>query len=220
MIDWSWRDAIWELRRRISESKAQGITTVDINRLESSISDIEDDFLLNYEHQLLNHINDPSACYNQDFNRSIDRYAKALAREHQEHKAYTQLVVTAGYVTFFALWALTKELYSPLFHTLAVISISISAAVFVIFEVIKMTIIATGYDFKYKLLIKAKIEDEINNRIQALNDGNAKDDWLRIVLARVWIRTLILSVFFGLLGIGLLFYSFMSILTEQLKTFI
>jgi len=215
MLDSSWRDVITVLRQKIRNTRSTGTNTVSLDQLESAIDDIEDDFQLAHEYQILENINEPQAQYNRDFIKSVDRYGKVMGEIANHNKAYTQIVISAGYLTFFGLWAVTKDNYFGLAHTLSGLSITVSAALFVLWEVFAMTIKGVDLDFKSKKLIEARFHDNLQNRADSLNSVNSRGDWLRLLLTRWWLRTLIPTVLFGVLGIAFLVWVFVGSLIDS-----
>ncbi|EJC6960356.1 hypothetical protein MX910_004386 [Vibrio vulnificus] len=70
-------------------------------------------------------------------NALVEAQIKILTASYDKMAAYTNLVVVAGYATFFGLWNLTKDILSPDQKLWSALLIAISASVFVIFEVTK-----------------------------------------------------------------------------------
>lgn len=63
---------------------------------------------------------------------------KLLATSFEKGSAYTNLVVAAGYATFFGLWTLTKSYLPKTAALWAALLMLASATTFVVFEVYKM----------------------------------------------------------------------------------
>lgn len=208
MLEDSWRGVILELRKRIRNTYASGNNNVKLHDLENVLDDIEDDFLISHEKKLLEHINDPQANYFKEFNAGVDKYGKTMAQIGKDHKAYTQLVITAGYVTFLGLWAVTKDQYSGVSHSIAGLCLILSASIFVLFEVIKMTIEGLNFDYQLKVILNARFKINRGEKFENLSLVHSKDDWFQIIMHKWWLRCLLPSVIFGIAGILILLFIF------------
>ncbi|PKO25264.1 MAG: hypothetical protein CVU35_05105 [Betaproteobacteria bacterium HGW-Betaproteobacteria-8] len=214
-MDTSWRLIILDLKSKVRRTRDQGHTQIDLSLLENELDALEDVYQELYDKEILENINNPHANFNKAFSDGIDKYAKAMVDIAHQNKAYTQVVISAGYLTFFALWAVTRETHYSVIHTLAALCLGISAAIFVIFEVLKMMLEGFRVNFQCKVLIKAREADDMHNRSNEMNKISSHDDWLKLIHVRLWIAALIPSVLFGLIGIGLLFSCFViSLYTE------
>ncbi len=69
----------------------------------------------------------------------VDTQVKIVAALYDKSIAYTNLIIIAGYASFFGMWAFTKQYLSPKQVLWSALIMSVSIVTFVFFEVIKMT---------------------------------------------------------------------------------
>ena len=122
---------------------------------------------------------------------------KELMREqYRQAHGYSNIVVGAGYVGFFAIWAFVKDLMSPTAHAAAALFIGISLAVYVLHEVIQMVSAA---------LAARELEQEMSQlerplTIEALQEIALRDGSRRAMLWPAILATTLVTA-----GLGLLF---------------
>lgn len=70
--------------------------------------------------------------------KMLEAVSKLVTTTYERSVAYTNVVMIGGYAAFFALWSATKPVLSGRLALAAALMMTVSAAVFVFFEVVKM----------------------------------------------------------------------------------
>ena len=211
----SYRYFCTELRNFLRIKTSQRQTQVSIAEVEHFIDLIEDDYEVNNRYKALERINYPNSDVVGDYSKMIDHYIRATSAAHDKHVAYTQLVVTAGYAAFFGLWAITKDNLDLFTQGVSALCLAISALSFVFFEVIKMSFIALKINFSSKVLLKAKIEETLESKIEGIEKITPYENCLNLWFSRIWFVTFCISVLFGILAIGILAYGFVQLIIDN-----
>lgn len=116
--------------------------------------------------------------------------------------AYTNAVVIAGYVAFFAIWSYTKEFIPPWAMQATAALMGASALVFVAFEIYKMI---ETYRAMETLMPVLKVEP--SEASDAISRYQVKLDEMRLRLIHAQWPALFFSVATGF-GAGLLLFAF------------
>ena len=138
----------------------------------------------------------------------IDAHIKILSASYDKAIAYTNIIIIAGYASFFAMWSFTKEFLSPREVLWSALIMSISIVTFVFFEVYKM------YFTSWALLSLANVTSDPGtttdpNKLLAGMQEHDKQARERVVrFGRIWHRVLIVTVSSALVAIGILFCGF------------
>ncbi len=119
----------------------------------------------------------------------IDTLVKVLSSTYDKAVAYTNVVIIAGYVAFFAIWNNTRETQSQLSLIATALLITFSCSVFVIWETYKMIVTAKHMSEFAKL-----IEEDKENFSENLQAAVKKEQLLRVSLARTWKLVLFLTI--------------------------
>jgi hypothetical protein len=142
-----------------------------------------------------------------DTKDAIENTIKVSSAVYDKAAAYTNLIVVAGYASFFGLWSLTKPYLSPRWALIAALLMGLSMAVFVFFEIAKM-IVATNVSVRAS---KALLDFEENSTAREvgkrLKEFTASNNHCTLWLARWWPWTLYPTVVLGFLGIATLLAS-------------
>ncbi|MDI1273750.1 hypothetical protein [Polaromonas sp.] len=132
----------------------------------------------------------------------LEAQKELISHAYGQARAYTNLILVAGYAGFFAIWSFLKpELTKPEIFWSAIL-VSVSLAAFVFWEVYQ------GYFQSRQLLglVKAvKNPDQFAALIEA-HKLAARDQY--IVYARVWSVVFFFSVVSGLAGVLVLLFAF------------
>jgi len=144
-----------------------------------------------------------------EFTKSdFEKQKDLLAETYNRAMAYTNFIMVGGYAGFFALWGLTKEYLSKGQVYWSALFILISIGSFVVFEVFKM--IVNGIHFQ---AVQKAVSDP--DRFQeVMRNHNKESSRLTIRMGKIWISVLIVSIWSGLSGGGVLAYAFISGLTN------
>jgi hypothetical protein len=139
--------------------------------------------------------------------RIIETQIKIVTAAYDRAMAYTNIVVVAGYATFFGLWSLTKPFLEKTLALRAALLMCVSAAIFVLFEVYKMAFTAHHLNKRYLALsdrLKDRTPDQVLAELQGL-ETEAKKATLRFL--RAWQICLLIAAFTGVGAIGMLGYA-------------
>lgn len=215
MILDSYRYFCTELRNFLRIKTLQRQTQVPIAEVEHFIDLIEDDYEVNNRYKALERINHPNGDVVGNYSKMIDHHIRAVSASHDKHVAYTQLVVTAGYAAFFGLWTITKDNLDLFSQGISALFLAISALSFVFFEVIKMLFIALEVNFSSKVLLKAKAEETLERKVEGVEKITPYENCLNLWFSRIWFVTFCISVFFGVLAVGILFYGFVRLVIDN-----
>lgn len=155
---------------------------------------------------IYNHIN--SIYREQSLNHqisAIENQKQLLAHLYQRSSAYTQLIIVAGYASFFTVWQLTKSYLSKPVVMFTGICILLSVSVFVLYEVWKMISNALLLRSLSILLEKNEVPevDRLSILKRTYTEFSLRD-------SRVWLCSLIPTLLFGLLPLPILLYQFVT----------
>lgn len=122
-------------------------------------------------------------------------------------QAYTSFIIGAGYASFLAIWHTAYGDLDPNYRVWAIIFLSISILVFVVFEVTKMILSSV------MLLKQANIVSLDNNSfMEALKVANQKKKEMISTHLRIWVFTLVTTVSTAFLALLFLYLGFASAL--------
>lgn len=146
--------------------------------------------------------------------KMVETLVKILSSSYDKAIAYNNIVIVAGYATFFAIWGATKP---ALTHWIAITSALLmvcSATVFVLFELFKM--VQSSRTFLRLQSIasddNARKDPEVfQSKIKAF-EASQRTDSLRFL--RVWVAVLGVTVSTAVIAIALLAYNYVFALVH------
>ena len=146
--------------------------------------------------------------------KMIDALNKIVAFSYDKAAAYTNVVLVAGYASFFALWSTTKPVLTHWLSLTALLLMTISATVFVLFELYKM--IHSGRFFlDHKHLITDQELRKDPKKLQAkLNEFEQLQNLHTLRFTKVWVVVLWLTVPTGVIAVGLLVFNYLQLLLK------
>jgi hypothetical protein len=195
-----WRWVITDLRHKIANSRRLNITTINVDDFEKVLNELEDNFEIANKFEILDRINNP----NREYDKNLDHYIKYMKEQNAEYRQYTQLVITAGYAAFFGLWSLTKDFLNPWPSKVSFLLLAISALSFIILEVVKIGLYGFDINVKNKALLLARIEDDLDRRLDHLKSADRYKNRFDLWISRIWIFSYPISLIFGLAAIFIL----------------
>lgn len=133
----------------------------------------------------------------------VDVIVKIMSALYDKAAAYTNLIIVAGYIGFFTVWGNMKDTLSEGEMLLSAFCITFSLVFFVFWEVVKMIINSSVY----RGLIEV-INAPPNQFEEKLQEQQKSEQRLQIRLLRAWFVILILTVVPGVIGAGVLLWSF------------
>ncbi len=133
----------------------------------------------------------------------LDFHIKLLAATFDKGSAYTNIVMIAGYASFFGIWSMVKDLNRPA-NKMAVLLMLLSVTIFVVFEFVKMFWLGRQ-QMRRQRIVAAGLEglgaEEIRARFNRLDvDLQAESG----KFARFWLVTVLPAALAALAGIALL----------------
>lgn len=198
-----WRWIVAELRNEVNKALNQNITTWKLHDLKMWLNDVEADFAIRNSEEILDKINNP----HREYNKFIDSYIRYVKEENSGYLQYTQLVITAGYATYFGLWSIAKDNMGAWESTISFLLIALSAFSFIFVEVAKIGIKGFRIHIKNQALLIAKIEDTVDAKQHAVDSMGRYDNALDLWSSRIWIWSYPISVITGIFAIGIIAYS-------------
>lgn len=195
-----WRYPITALRRDIATLKSNSKVTINVSDLEHRLNVLEDDFEVNDKFLVLDKINNPR----REYDKNLDHYIKFLKEENAEYRRYTQLVITAGYATYFGLWTISKDNLDQWFLKWTFLLLVVSAFSFIFLEVAKMGFDGFGLHAKNKALLAARMEDDLDRRLNYLASMDRYKNRFDLWISRIWIISYPVALLFGVSAIFLL----------------
>ncbi|WP_137718700.1 hypothetical protein [Methylobacillus flagellatus] len=204
----SWRKTITDIRIYCRNQKQVSKQHISIHDLENYLDDLEDDYQIEFQNEILEKINHPHGDVLGTYKRAVDLNIKSTAHFYDQHKKYTQVIITAGYALFFGLWSITKDYSDNWAIFLAGLMIAISASSFVLFEVFKTMLVTSLIGTRSRALINAKADDRLDQITNHLESASRHDDVINLLEYRVWLPTYWLSVLTGVVGIAVLLTSY------------
>lgn len=198
-----WRLVISALRQDISILKEKNVSSINVANLERRLNELEDEFEIDDKYLMLDKINNPR----REYYKNLDHYIKFFKEQNAEHRQYTQLVITAGYATFFGLWNISKDYIEPHMTMWIFLILAISAFSFIVLEVIKVGLDGFGIHIKNNALLAARVEDNLDlisdEYALAEKYKNRFDLWT----SRIWVISYPVSLVTGVSAIFLLAFS-------------
>lgn len=144
----------------------------------------------------------------------VDMQIRILSAVYEKAIAYTNLIVLAGYASFFGLWQLTKDGLTKQQTMWAALCILSSAVVFVMFEVTKMYVSSRTILKLNKTIADPAVVNSAARLMAALGAVEKEERRVVIMFGYWWHFALAFTVLTGLAGVGILAYAFISALCQ------
>jgi hypothetical protein len=159
--------------------------------------------VIKVHNELVGHIKHLSEWQTQSIQKQqIDAMKEVVAHAYSKATAYSNVIIIAGYVALFSIWSVMRDKLPGKAMFVVALLITLSAALFVLFEVFKM--VASGIYFrKITKSLEGVGGPELISKIQ--QEGKR----FELSVARVWIFVLVPTLFFGLAALGVLVYYFL-----------
>src|SRR5688572_24995575 len=93
--------------------------------------------------------------------KMIEALTKIISASYEKAVAYTNVVLVAGYASFFALWSSTKPVLSDSLAIAAALLMTFSATIFVLFELYKMIQTARFFSQHQGLLTDPQLRKDL-----------------------------------------------------------
>jgi len=143
----------------------------------------------------------------------IEGIKEIITHSYTSGANYTNLIIVAGYVAFFAVWKSMKADLGKILMFSSCLSVIVSVLLFIASEIYKMASTAMFHRRFFK-----KFKDELPPTF--IDDFKKKTQENDRHMFRVWFILFVPTVIFGILGGGLLLYAFSeSLIHEVIKWF-
>lgn len=202
----AWQAIILKFRSEIVNVKQYYPQSIPTQIVEEIINKVETLGIQTDKNKIWQEYSNPQ--YKEAMSIYIDASAKVTADNIEKNKHYTQIIMTAGYASFFGLWSISSDYLSDFTRLLAITFISISAAVFVIHECFKMYAENVELLRRSELLTKAKLQDEYEEINSSVRKIHAQNTYTVLYTHKFWSISFFTSLITGVLGIGLLMFSY------------
>ncbi len=144
----------------------------------------------------------------------VDTQIKILGALYDKSISYTNLIIVAGYASFFAIWSFTKEYLSPRQVLWAALLMSVSIVTFVFFEIIKMTVTSRSLLARSKAVSDPAAANDPQRILGNLREFELQSQRDIVWFGKFWICALVVCVSTAVLAIAILFSAFISSLIQ------
>ena len=141
---------------------------------------------------------------------AIESQVRPLSAVFDRSAAYTNFIVLSGYAGFFGLWQLTKEYLSERTALWSALLVLISVVTFVVVEVVKMVLVQHNIMEKAKALKRPEVLCNPRELERVFNEIGATYERVMFHFMRFWVIGLVVCIVTGMLGAGLLGYTFVA----------
>jgi hypothetical protein len=132
------------------------------------------------------------------------------AHTFEKGAAYSNLIILGGYAGVFSIWSSTKEQLTPSANIAVALSLGVSLAAFILFEVYKM--VQSGRAFMRAQGLLQLAAANPREFLRTLGEVEVTSKRWLVWLIRIWVPVMIISVGSALIAISLLFYNFLALL--------
>lgn len=144
----------------------------------------------------------------------VDTQIRILSAVYEKAIAYTNLIVLAGYASFFGLWQLTKDDITKQQSMWAALCILSSAVIFVMFEVTKMYVSSRTLLKLNKTIADPAVVNSAARLMAALEVVAKEERRIAVMFGYWWHFALAFTVLTGIAGVGTLAYAFIYALCQ------
>ncbi len=141
----------------------------------------------------------------------LERVIKIITATYSSARAYTNVVIIAGYAAFFAMWSFSRGMLNDMAEAVAALSMIVSATAFASFETYKMIWVGTLVRRKTKAIGLAP--ERALERIQALEGIEQQE--LK-TFGKIWVFVLLVTIPSALIAVGILAVSFIIKIVDSL----
>jgi len=145
----------------------------------------------------------------------VEANIKIISASYDKMIAYTNLIIIAGYASFFGLWQITKDKLGNSQSIWAALLIAISISVFVLFEVTKTFFNSRCLLKHNKIITNPKIASSAEALKSAFDQHNQTINRQVVSWGYWWTISWIITVITGIAAIGFLLWSFIQYLFWQ-----
>jgi len=144
--------------------------------------------------------------------KRLENLSKIVSVTYEKAAAYTNVILIAGYASFFAMWLSTRPALSSRIAIAAVLLMTISATAFIAFETYKMIGNALFFRRSQGFLTDPTVLQSPEIFQQRLDEYETQNRRYALSFIRVWVVVLALAVPTAVLAVGLLAYNYLLLL--------
>lgn len=213
-----WRDFSSDIKFHLRDAKEKGINSLDADKVETFIVEMEADYIQLDKFDILNQINKPA---NEEMylDKIVENQIKAISATYDKGSAYTSLVIGAGYASFFGIWSVSKDYVSEPCATYALLLLILSAITFVFFEVYKNILTTFNLVRKSKAAVKARKMRTFKEQYTEIMKAESAKDLANILFIPIWATTATIAILTAVGGVGILITSLVIHAMKTLKVF-
>ncbi len=138
----------------------------------------------------------------------LEAQKELLESTFNKAMAYTNMIIFAGYASFFAIWNFTKPQLSDTQILWSALLISVSLIFFVLFEIYGM------FHRSRSMLGLVKVVNNPDKFESFLLEHKNIEQGRAVTLGRIWLIIFPISVITGVCGAGVLIWAFITQLLE------
>jgi hypothetical protein len=135
--------------------------------------------------------------------KTLEIHRKFIESTVKDADHYFRVIQLGGYAVFFAVWGFTRDWLSPRVEILSALLMTLSASIFVGWEIYKSTLLALSLK-SHASLGESSLEKFIQNRFPALKRQGSHIFWQVRFRSWVWL----MSVFPAVIAVALLVTQF------------
>jgi hypothetical protein len=146
----------------------------------------------------------------EELKNKVMRINEIVKTQYDKNIAYTNLIILAGYGGLFSLWYLTKEYLSRFQALSAGLFLLISILVFVLYEIYKMYFVSGILLKKIRILNSLELRNKPELILEKISEIENIHETQMPKLNKIWHISLFLTVGAGLIGVGILIFSYIA----------
>lgn len=137
----------------------------------------------------------------------VETQVKIISTTYDRAASYSQLIMIAGYASFFGVWSLTKPYLTPSQARWSAVFMIISVCFFVLFEVYKMIANAVHLTTHLNIIQDPEGNPDPVTLLKRFAEYDLARMRFNITFLRVWKIISCVAIFTALAGIGILLWS-------------
>ena len=147
--------------------------------------------------------------HEQASEKEVKARTEILTKAFDRSTAYSNVILVAGYAGIFTIWSFTKSQLPDRAIIVIALSLLISLAAFVVFEIVKMLLNTRAIVAPLRVLKGPATATEKMEAVKQIDGTSAK---VMVAFWFYWAATMIVSVLGALIALLLLTYNFVAVL--------
>ncbi|WP_411904169.1 hypothetical protein [Methylorubrum thiocyanatum] len=141
--------------------------------------------------------------------KEVKARTELLTKAFDRSTAYSNVILVAGYAGIFTIWSFTKSQLPDRAMIAIALSLLISLAAFVVFEIVKMLLTTRAVVAPLRVFRGPATAAEKMEAVKQIDSASAK---IMAAFWYYWAATMIVSVLGALIALSLLTYNFVAVL--------